>query len=822
MRHWRFLAVSGALLFASIGLAAVAGHEGTIPLAGSQQGTVPTTPAPAAQTPQDVVARTCVGCHSNRAKAGNLSLEGFAIDNATADRDTAEKMIRKLRAGQMPPPGARRPEPAVLAGLAHALEAEMDKTEAAAPGRRTFQRLNRAEYAQSVKDLLALDVDAGSYLPLDPKSANFDNIADAQLLSPTLMQSYLTAAAEISRLAVGDPRATAKEVTFNVPRWTSQREQVEGAPFGTRGGLAIEHTFPADGDYRFRVSFYYETTGALYGNGRAALHTAEQPEQIEISIDGVRAALLDIDRWMNSSDPDGLNLATEPIRITAGPHRIAAAFLKRFEGPVQDLISPLDWSIASTSIADAYGFTTLPHLRDMAVTGPFSISGVSETPSRRAIFSCHPKTAPQQATCAKEIIDRLATEAYRRPVTERDSGALMSLYKKGAADEGFEAGIRQAIEGILASPRFVFRFEERPAAARAGQTYALNDFDLASRLSFFLWATAPDDTLRKLAANGRLSAPGVLEQQVKRMLADPRAEVLSSRFAAQWLRLQDLDKLNPDVRFYPDFDQQLKQAMRRETELFFAHLVREDRPVLDLFTADYTFVNERLAEHYRIPGVVGTGFRRVTYPDDRRRGVLGHGSMLTLTSHADRTSPVLRGKWVMEVLLGTPPPAPPPNVPDLDATPDAEDGRMRTVRERMEAHRANPACNSCHRMIDPIGLSLDNFDVTGAWRIRDNGMPVDAASTFYDGTPLAGPADLRKALLARTDVLVQTFAENLMTYALGRRLTAADMPAVRALVHRAASQDNRLSAFVTGIVKTAAFREKGADEPATTAVAGRN
>ncbi|MDH4067174.1 MAG: DUF1592 domain-containing protein, partial [Acidobacteriota bacterium] len=680
---------------------------------------------------------------------------------------------------------SRRPEPSQLAGLAQALEAEMGRAGGATPGRRTFQRLNRAEYARSVRDLLALDIDAGDYLPLDPKSANFDNIADAQLLSPTLMQSYLTAAAEISRLAVGDPRATAREVTFNVPRWVSQREQVEGAPFGTRGGLSVEHTFPADGDYRFRVSFYYETTGALYGNGRAALHTAEAPEQVEVSIDGVRAALLDIDRWMSSSDPDGLNLATDPIRITAGPHRVSAAFIRRFEGPVQDLISPLDWSIASTSIADAYGFTTLPHLRDMAITGPFSISGVSETPSRRAIFTCHPDTPPQQAACAHDIVTRLASRAFRRPVSERDAAALMSLYQKGAAEGGFEAGVRLAIEGVLASPRFVFRFEERPATARAGAAYALSDFDLASRLSFFLWATAPDDTLMRLAEAGRLSSPAVLEQQVKRMLADPRAEVLASRFASQWLRLQDLDKLNPDVRYYPDFDEQLKSAMRRETELFFSHLVRADRPVLDLFTADYTFINERLAQHYRIPGVVGRQFRRVSYPDERRRGLLGHGSILTLTSQADRTSPVLRGKWVMEVLLGTPPPAPPPNVPDLDATPDAEDGRLRTVRERMEQHRANPACNSCHRMIDPIGLSLDNFDVTGAWRIRDNGMPVDAASTFYDGTPLGGPSDLRRALLSRTDVLVQTFAENLMTYALGRRLGAEDMPAVRGLVRLA-------------------------------------
>jgi hypothetical protein len=393
----------------------------------------------------------------------------------------------------------------------------------------------------------------------------------------------------------------------------------------------------------------------------------------------------------------------------------------------------------------------------------------------------------------------------------------MALYQKGAIEDGFESGVRLALEGILASPRFVFRFEERPATARPGQGYAIGDFDLASRLSFFLWATAPDDTLRTLAAAGQLSDAAVLARQVSRMLADARAEGLATRFASQWLRLQDLDRLNPDVRFFPDFDEQLKAAMRRETELFFANLVREDRPVLDLFTADFTFANERLARHYRIPEVVGSQFRKVTYPDDRRRGLLGHGSVLTLTSHADRTSPVLRGKWVMEVLLGTPPPAPPPNVPDLEATPDAEDGRLRTVRERMEQHRANPACNSCHRMIDPIGLSLDNFDVTGAWRIRDNGMPVDAASTFYDGTPLAGPADLRRALLARTDVLLQTFAENLMTYALGRRLSAADMPAVRALVRQAARDDYRLSAFVVGIVRTSAFREKGSDETTTIA-----
>jgi cytochrome c553 len=782
--------------------------------------------SPALESAQGVVARTCAGCHNDRTRSGGVSLDSFDVGSAGQHGDITERMIRKLRAGQMPPPGSRRPDEAVLTGLADVLEAQADaRGSESAAGRRTFQRLNRAEYERSIHDLLALDVNAGEYLPLDAKSANFDNIADAQLLSPTLMQAYLTAAAEISRLAVGDRAATAREATYPVSRWTSQREHVEGAPYGTRGGASVVHTFPADGDYRVRVSFYHETTGALYGNGRAALHTAGAPEQIEVSIDGARAALLDIDRWMNTSDPDGVNLRTEPIAITAGPHRVSAAFIRRFEGPAQDLISPLDWSLASTSIADAYGITTLPHLRDMAITGPFTATGVSETPSRRKIFSCHPGTAPaspqrgtrdagpRQMVCAREIVSRLASQAFRRPAAERDINALMSLYSKGASD-GFEAGIRTALEGILASPRFVFRFEEPPAAARAGQVYALSDLDLASRLSFFLWATGPDDELLRVAEAGRLSKPAGLEQQTRRLLADRRSDVLASRFAAQWLRLQDLDKINPDVRIYPDFDEQLKTSMLRETELFFRYIVREDRPVGDLFSADYTFVDERLARHYGIPNVIGSQFRKVPYPDGRRQGLLGHGSILTLTSHADRTSPVLRGKWIMEVLLGTPPPPPPPNVPDLEATAEAEDGRLRTVRERMEQHRANPACASCHRMIDPIGLALENFDVTGAWRIKDNGTPVDAAGALYDGTPVAGPADLREALLKRSRVLVQTFTENLLTFALGRRLDYGDMPAVRGIVRQAETQNQRLSAFVLGIVKSPAFRMKGA-EPAT-------
>jgi mono/diheme cytochrome c family protein len=759
---------------------------------------------------QAIIDKTCAACHNERVQNGNLSLTGFAVSTAAGQREVSERMIRKLRAGQMPPMGARRPSEEQLTALAEALESRLDeeaKTEVA-PGSRTFQRLNRTEYARAIRDLLGLDIDAGDYLPLDEMSANFDNIADAQRLSPTLMQGYLTAAAEISRLAVGDRSATPREVTYEVSRWQSQRERAEGAPYGSRGGLSIVHTFPADGQYRFRMSFFHETTGALYGNGRAALHTAEAPEQIEISIDGARAALFDVDRWMNSSDPDGVELRSEPIAITAGPHRVSAVFIRRLEGPVQDLIAPLEWSLASTSIADAYGFTTLPHLRDLAITGPFDVTGVSETPSRQRVFSCHPTSEPRQVACAREILQRLGSQAFRRTISERDLNGLMGLYKKGAGEGGFDSGIRLALEGLLASPKFVFRFEEPPARAAAGKAYELGAVDLASRLSFFLWAAPPDAALIAAAESGRLTTTAGLEREVRRLLADRRSDVLATRFAGQWLRLQDLDLINPDVRSYPDYDDQLKRAMKRETELFVQHIIRSDRSVLELFTADYTFADERLARHYRIPGVIGSEFRKVTYPDATRRGVLGHGSVLTLTSHAERTSPVLRGKWVLEVLLGTPPPAPPPNVPDLEATAESEEGRLRTVRERMEEHRNNAACASCHRMIDPIGLALEPFDVTGAWRIRDNGSPIDAKSAFYDGAVLTGPADLQQALMRRSTSLLRTFTENLMTYALGRRLDDVDMSTVRAVVSQAQAADYRFSAFVAAIVKAPAFRMK--------------
>ncbi len=784
-----------------------------VPAAQAQApGPAAAAPPPATAAAQMVVDRTCRRCHNDRLRSGNLSLAHFEVERAVGQADVAEQMVRKLRAGLMPPAGVRRPDESVLTGLAEELETRLDAASEANPnpGRRGFQRLNRAEYARSVRDLLALEVDAGDYLPLDTKSANFDNIADVQMLSPTLMNGYLRAASEISRLAVGDPAAGSVEAAYRVPRWVSQREQVEGAPYGSRGGLSVTHTFPADGEYRFRVSFHHETTGELFGSGRAALHTAERRERIEIAIDGERAAVFDVDRWMHVSDPNGVNLWTDPIHVTAGPHRVSAVFVPQFDGPVQDLISPHDWSLASTSIANAYGFTSLPHLRDLAVRGPETVTGVSDTPSRARIFTCRPAAPEEERGCAREIIGRLGAAAYRRQLTAANHAALMALYEAGREDGGFEAGVRMAIEGMLASPHFVFRFEEPPVDVPATASFPISDHDLASRLSFFLWSSAPDAELLELAAAQSLSEPDVLERQVRRMLADPRAEALATRFAAQWLRLPDLEALQPDVRVYPDFDEQLKWALQRETELFFLHLLREDRSVLELLDADWTFVNERLARHYGIPGVVGSGFRRVTYPPgEPRRGLLGHGSVLALTSYADRTSPVLRGKWAMEVLLGSPPPPPPPDVPDLEDTVVAEDGRLLSVRERLERHRASPACASCHRMMDPIGLALERYDVTGARRLWDNGARIDASGELYDGTPLRSAADLREALLRRPAPIVRTFVENLMAYALGRRLEHYDMPAVREIARAAAAADNRLSAFILGVVRTPAFRMKG-------------
>ena len=780
----------------------------------------PQSIAPDPQTA--LVQQYCAGCHSERAKAGGLSLASFEAGAAAQHPAVAEKMIRKLRAGMMPPPGARRPDGGALVALAEALETRIDRTAAIAPnpGRRPFQRLNRVEYARAVKDLLALDVDVSGLLPPDSISQGFDNVADSQALSPALMDGYLRAASRMTALAIGDPDAESSEAHYRVPKTASQLRRVEGAPLGTRGGIAVVHTFPADGDYIFRIDLHGNADGFLFGGPTAG-------EQIDVSINGERKAVLDVDPNL-AEVTTSLTLKTPPIQVAAGPHRVAAAFVQHFEGPVNDLIAPIDHTLADTQIGVAYGITTLPHLKDLSIVGPQHVTGVSATPSRDRIFACRPTTAAEEEGCASKIVTRLATQAFRRPASKRDIESLMRFYAEGRTERDFESGIGAALEAILASPQFVFRVEPssaaRPSARGAGApvvmptTERLTDVALASRLSFFLWATGPDADLTALARQGRLTAPGVLERQVARMLEDPRAESLSTRFAAQWLRLNDVEAMLPDAVAYPYYDHTLGDAFVRETELFFDSIVRENRSVLDLLTADYTYANERIARHYGIPNVTGPAFRRVALPD-ARRGLLGHGSILVLTSVADRTSPVMRGKWIMEVLLGSPPPPPPANVPALEATNATAGGKVLSTRERMEEHRKNPACVSCHRVIDPLGLALDNFDVTGKWRIKDNGVPIDAAGVMYDGTRIDGPAGLRSALLKHQDVFLQTFTENLMTYALGRRIEYYDMPAVRAIVRQAAKADLRLSSFVLGIVNSAAFQRRATEAPPATAQA---
>ena len=750
----------------------------------------------------ETVEEFCVRCHNDRRLRGNLSLEGFDADDPASDAELAEKMIRKLRAGMMPPSGSRRPEEAVLEALAVSMEEGVDAAarEAPDPGSRPFQRLNRAEYEHAVFDLLGLQVDASAYLPNETVSAGFDNIADVQTLSATLLDAYLTAAAEVSRMAMGDPAATAAEATYEVSRYAEQREHVPGTPFGTRGGISVLHNFKADGDYFFRLAFQHESTGNLFGQ------TAPFDEEVEVSIDGERVALIPLDRWMHRQDPNGVEVVTGRIPVTAGEHRVSAAFLKTFEGPVEDLTSPHEWSLADKKIGYSYGVTSLIHLRDLTIGGPFDVRGAGNPQAKGRILTCQPESAGEEEACARAIASRLARRAYRRPVAEGELDALMALYGEAANEGGFEVGVRTVLQGILASPDFIFRLEEVPDGTADGAAYRISDLDLATRLSFFLWGGPPDEALISAAADGELAQPEGLDLQVDRMLADPRAEAIGTRFASQWLRLQDLDKVHPDALRYPDFHAGLAEDMKRETERFFNELVRQDGSFFELLTADYSYMNERLARHYGIAGVNGSAFRRVSYPDEARRGLLGHGSVLTLTSHANRTSPVLRGKWIMEVLLGSPPPPPPPDVPELEATAEAAEGRFLTVRERMEQHRANPSCNSCHRVIDPLGLALENFDVTGAWRIRDSGADVETAGELYDGTPIADASGLRDALLKRPESLARSFTENLMAYALGRRVEYTDMPTVRAITSKAREDGFGMQSFIKGVVHSPAFQ----------------
>ena len=762
---------------------------------------------------RNVVEKYCVRCHNDKALTGGLSLSEFDPAQAATDAETAEKVIRKLQTGMMPPPRTRRPDPETATRLLSFLENRIDQEAAKAPnpGYRPFQRLTRAEYQHAIEDLLGIEIDVTAFLPADTISQGFDNIADVQTLSTTLMEGYLRAAERISRSAIGDPASDASETTYSIPRTASQLEHVPGAPLGTRGGLATEHIFTASGDYVFKVLLHSTPTGQLYGS------TADD-EKIEISIDGRRVALLPIDPLISESDPNGMQLQSEPVFVTAGTHMVAGTFIEHGSGPVDDIIAPIEHTLADTQIGSAYGVFTVPHLRRLTIGGPFDATGLDATESRARLFSCRPTAAEEEFACAEQILRRIATQAYRRPLEDSDMEGLMSFFQSGSKSGNFETGIKTALQAVLASPHFLFRLErpvtppeeEVPVQQAESETpvtvFPIDDLALASRLSFFLWGTVPDEELIDLASSGRLSSSETLEQQARRMIDDPRARALSTRFAAQWLRLQDLDKVHPDALRYPHFDQTLAEAMREETLQLFDHLVQTDSSLLELLSADYTFVNERLARHYELPNVAGTQFRRVSLQDPERRGLLGHGSILTLTSHANRTSAVLRGKWVMEVLLGSPPPPPPPDVPDLEATDEKMGGRILTVRERMEEHRANPSCNSCHRIIDPIGLALENFDVTGAWRTKEGDSPVDATGRLYDGRDIGSPSDLREALLDRPIALATTFTENLLAYAVGRRVEYHDMPTVRQITTGAAQNDFRLSAFIVGVILSDPFR----------------
>jgi hypothetical protein len=791
MNRFSAAALFGGLVLAT-GISSDAPHEGAPSVLTAREVAGVTAP----DDLSDVVENYCQRCHNERRLSGNLSLMSFEVGTAVDEAETAEKMIRKLRAGMMPPPGARRPAGDTLDVFAEMLEELIDEAarDRPSPGTRPFQRVNRAEYARLVKDVLGLTVDPSQWLPADQISASFDNIADVQSVSPALMDAFLTAASEVA----GQKEAPVSANTYTNPPSVSQHEwePVEGAPYGTRGGISVLHSFPADGEYTFSMGF-------MSGWG-------ERGHDIDVSIDGERVALVRYGGDIDFQGRKDFPVETLPIFIRAGQRRVTAAFIRQMEGPYEDLIRPNDWSLTGTEAS--YGTTSLPHLMSLTLEGPHNPVGVSPTPTRDRIFSCRPTSPEEERPCTEEIVSRIAAAVYGRDLDDDDLEPLMGFYEMGAEEGGFEMGIRTALEAILTSPHFLFRMEREPAGMDPGEIYELDDLDLAVRLSFFIWGTNPDQELLELARNNNLSDRDELERQTRRMLADPRSEALATRFAALWLRLQDVEKVEPDAFWFPNYSRQLSDAMRRETELFFDDLVRQDHSLLDFYSADYTVLNERLAKHYGISGVIGDEFRRVQYPDDRRKGVLGHGSMLVQTSLGNRTSPVLRGKWVMEVLLGTPPPPPPPGVPDLEETAASEPGRVLTTRERMEMHRASPQCSSCHSLMDPIGLALENFDVTGRWRTRENGVPLDTRGTFYNGAGIQSPKDLSEVLLERPIPLVRHFTSSLMAYALGRRVEYLDQPTVRAIVREAEKNDYRISSFVLGVVTSDAFRMKQATE----------
>jgi hypothetical protein len=797
----RGILVASVLWIASLSVA--------LPRAEAPQSTParPASTAASAETlDRSVVDKYCVTCHNQRLKTGGLTLDSPELANVAAHADVWEKVIRKVEAGMMPPAGVPRPDAATKKALIASLEGVLDRAAKASPnpGRPLVHRLNRAEYANAIRDLLAVDLDVSALLPPDDSSAGFDNNADVLGLSPVLLESYLTAGERISALAIGDLKTPPMGELYRVRQDESQDRHIDGLPLGTVGGLLIDTTLPLDGEYQFQVRLFRTNLGTMRG--------LEYPHQLEISVNGARVHLASFggDKEITASsdnptitgdDVDGRFTVRVPLK--AGPAKIGVAFLEKTHA-----LNTRRLQSYVRSSADTIDFSGNPHIDEVILTGPFKVTGVGDTPSRRRIFVCQPKVAAEEQACAQRILTTLARRAYRGDVAKEDVPTLMDFYQRGRRDGGsFDAGIDLALRRLLASPKFLVRVERDPAAVPAGAAYRLSDLEIASRLSFFLWSSIPDDTLLDVASKGGLKSAAGLDQQVRRMLADPKSQAFIDNFVGQWLQLRNLKTKQPNSHEFPDFDDNLRTSLGTEAEMFVASIMREDRSVLDLMTADYTFLNERLARHYGIPNVYGTHFRRVTLKDETRYGLLGKGAVLMVTSHPHRTSPVLRGKWILENVLGSPPPPPPDVVPPFDE--DAGAAKPKSVRERMEQHRRNPACASCHRMIDPAGLALENFDATGAWRTRDGGTrgaPVDASGQLVDGTAINGVVELRAALLREPETFVRTLTEKLMTYAVGRGLTATDMPAVRTVVRDSARDQYRFSSVILEIVRSVPFQ----------------
>jgi hypothetical protein len=756
-----------------------------------------------------VLDRYCVTCHNARLRTAGLALDTLNPGDVAGNPQIWEKVIRKVKVGVMPPQGMPQPDEATRMSLVTTLERSLDRVAADHPfaGQPSLHRLNRSEYANAVRDLLALEIDAASLLPPDELVYGFDNIGEALALSQSLLERYASAASQIATLAVGDAADVVPGATvYRVAADLSQDTRNEGLPLGTTGGLLVRPTLPLDGEYVIKTTLFKTNLGLMRG--------LEFPRELQFLVDGEVVFSMTVggkasfEEMLQNQTKHAEELeARMQVRLPlkAGARAIGATFVQRSEVLNTRRLQAMVRTTTDTSET----LNGPPHIDTLTIVGPFNPTGPGDTASRRRIFVCTPATRAQEEPCARQILSTLARRAYRGTDTPGDVDELLRFYREGSQDGGFDRGIAFALERLLSGPKFLVRMEAEPR--RAGAIYAVSDLELASRLSFFLWSSIPDDELLTVASQGRLRRPAVLEQQVRRMLADGKARAFVTNFAGQWLQLRNLRSTFPDSREFPDFDAQLRQAFQRETELFVESIMREDRSVLDLLTADHTFVNGRLARHYGIPNVMGDEFRRVSVTEEARKGLLGHGSLLTVTSHSNRTSPVRRGKWILENLLGSPPPPPPPNVPPLKEKNEL--ARPLTMRERMEEHRANPVCASCHKAMDPIGFALENYDAVGAWRVRDGRIPIDASGQFLDGTVIEGPLALRAAVLRRPENFVTTLTEKMLTYGLGRGLDPRDMPTVRAIVRGAAPQDYRFSSIVLGIVRSVPFQKRMATPP---------